>query len=83
MKSNFLKLVLPAFAILLAVGLAFATEAPSADADRVAYYKPLNEPWQTIMVEEACFQGGNENCEYLGYQLYESDDITSTQLSKP
>lgn len=26
MKSNFLKLVLPAFAILLAVGLAFATE---------------------------------------------------------
>ena len=41
MKNRFLKPVLPAFAILLAMGLAFAEASPTAD--REAYYKPLNQ----------------------------------------
>jgi hypothetical protein len=81
MKSNFLKLVLPAFAILLAVGLAFATEAPSVDG--VGYYKPSNQPWQSIPVGDECFQGGEDACMHLGYQLYDEPSISGTPLRKP
>ncbi|AYN67531.1 hypothetical protein D1013_09235 [Euzebyella marina] len=81
MKNRFLKPVLPAFAILLAMGLAFADASPTAD--REAYYKPLNQDWQPIMVEEACYQGGDNQCSYLGHQLYSSPSFSSTALSKP
>ena len=81
MKVNLLKLVLPAFAILLAVGLAFATEA--ASVDQVGYYKPLNQNWQSIMVEDPCFDGGGTQCKYIGYQLYDAPSFSATQLSKP
>jgi len=81
MKKHLLKIVLPAFAIFMAVGLAFATEN-----DRVAqeahYYIP-GQGWQTTMVEEACFQGNNVPCEINGNQLYSLPDFGSVQLRKP
>ena len=81
MKKHLLKLVLPAFAIFMAVGLAFATEN-----DRVAqeahYYIP-GQGWQTTMVEEACFLGNNVPCEINGNQLYSQPDFGSVQLRKP
>lgn len=82
MKSNFLKLVLPAFAILMAVGLAFATEDQVVVQD--AYYNiPGTDNWQQVTVDDACYTGGNNACEYLGQQLYSEPDFDSIELSRP
>ncbi|MEE1962050.1 DUF6520 family protein [Allomuricauda taeanensis] len=82
MKSNFLKLVLPAFAILLAVGLAFATE--DSNVDRTAYYFQPGQGWQSTTVEDACDASGDIPCTYgeLELQLYSDDDFGSTPLHK-
>ncbi|MDF0716067.1 DUF6520 family protein [Muricauda sp. 334s03] len=81
MKSYFLKLVLPAFAILLAVGLAFATENERV-AQEAHYFLP-GQGWQTVMVEDDCGASGNEACEYNGIQLYSERDFGSIALRKP
>jgi hypothetical protein len=80
MKSNFLKLVLPAFAILMAVGLAFATEENPV-GQQAYYYHPING-WQTTMVTEDCFKGSLIACTQDGYQLYAEPSLSSMQLRK-
>lgn len=81
MKTSVFKLILPAFAILLAVGLAFATENTKV-AQQAHYYLP-GQGWQSTMVEDECFDGGSISCKYNGNQLYSEPDFTSVQLSKP
>lgn len=56
MKAKFFKLLLPAFAILMAVGLAFATE--NENVVQEAYYFLPGVGWQTVMVEENCSDEG-------------------------
>lgn len=82
MKSSFLKIVLPAFAILLAVGLAFATEDKIVVRD--AYYNiPGTQNWGHTTVEDACYSGGSNACMYLEQQLYSEPSFGSTELRKP
>ena len=80
MKTKFFKLFLPAFAILMAVGLAFATEDKTVD--RVAYYNVPSQGWQSTMVDESCDAIGNISCKIGIYQLYDEPDFSSTQLLK-
>lgn len=82
MKSYFLKLVLPTFAILLAVGLAFATE--DTPVFRTAYYHIPNDDWYQTTVEDSCDEDGSIACVYepLGLQLYSEPDFDSDALKK-
>lgn len=82
MKKHLLKIVLPAFAIVMAVGLAFATE--DQVVERNAYYNiPGTQNWEQVTVADECYTGGNNACEYLGQQLYTEPDFDSMELSKP
>lgn len=67
MKTNILKLVLPAFAILLAVGLAFATETDSSD--QTAYYQD-SSGIHSITIGDDCVKNGANPCKFNGHQLY-------------
>ena len=79
MKSNFLKLVLLAFAILLAVGLAFATEA-----DSFLETGYIQGPSGPIEVQVDCKSQIPDPCLYLGQQVYEDQDYTKPmRKSKP
>ena len=60
MKAKFFKFLLPAFAILMAVGLAFATENERVAQE--AYYFLPGVGWQTVMVEENCSDEGTVPC---------------------
>lgn len=80
MKKNLLKLVLPAFAILLAVGLAFATEERTVFQDG-HYYDTAEQEWRSIPAE-GCGETGNTLCKHLGYQLYSMPSFGSTPLRK-
>ena len=80
-ENEFLKLVLPAFAILMAVGLAFATEDQVVVQD--AHYYIPGQGWETIQVDDACYQGGSNPCKFNGMQLYAERDLGSTPLSRP
>lgn len=82
MKTKFLKLVLPAFAIMMAIGLAFATEDKVVVRD--AYYNiPGTQNWEHTTVEDECYSGGSNACLFMGQQLYSEPDFSSTELSKP
>ncbi len=81
MKSNFLKLVLPAFAILLAVGLAFATEDKTI-LQIAHYYDTVDQEWKSATAEEGCGEDGENPCLYDGYQLYSAPNFGSIQLHK-
>ena len=59
MKSNSLKLVLPAFAILLAVGLAFATEDKTI-LQIAHYYDTVDQEWKSATAEEGCGEDGRK-----------------------
>ncbi|SFB96242.1 hypothetical protein SAMN04487891_10491 [Flagellimonas taeanensis] len=80
MKSNFLKLVLPAFAILLAVGLAFATKEKTVENEG-HYLHPING-WTAVSVEPECFTGSDIPCTYNGHQLYAQPSQSSKKLKK-
>ena len=80
MKSSFFKIVLPAFAILLAVGLAFATE-DKIEEDEGHYLDSFGN-WQTVPVDSDCFDGGSIACTYDGHQLYAEKSETSQELRK-
>lgn len=80
MKTSLLKIVLPALAIVLAVGLAFATEDKTVD--RVAYYNVPGQGWQSTMVEESCDAIGAIPCKIGVYPLYDEPNFGSTQLRK-
>jgi hypothetical protein len=78
MKTRFLKLVLPAFAILLAVGLAFATE--SNTVSQVAYYQTPSGVME-VTIGEDCTINGDISCTYFGYQLY-AEPTLITELGR-
>ena len=80
MKTSFFKIVLPAFAILLAVGLAFATEDRPV-LQEAYYYHPING-WQTTMVENNCLIGSTTPCTQDGYQLYDTPSFSGQALKK-
>lgn len=65
MKSNFLKLVLPAFAILLAVGLAFATEESNLMQPGYA-----DTPFGPQYVETDCDATSGNQCKVGSYDVY-------------
>ncbi|CAG2532840.1 hypothetical protein MAR621_03034 [Maribacter dokdonensis] len=79
MKTRFLKFVLPAFAIMMAIGLAFASEAETVS--RIAYYDHPILGVQSTMVSDDCRPGGVLLCKFNGYQLYEEPSL-STQIGK-
>jgi hypothetical protein len=80
MKTRFLKLVLPAFAILLAVGLAFATE--SNTASQVAYYQTPSGVMQVTIGEE-CEPNAEISCTYFGNQLYVEPTLVTPLGRRP
>ena len=80
MKTKFFKLLLPAFAILMAVGLAFATEE-SPVVQQGYYFHPING-WQSTMVDGNCLIGSQLPCTEDGYQLYEAPSLSSRELRK-
>ena len=80
MKKNLLKLVLPAFAILLAVGLAFGSEERTDEYE--GHYLDDFGVWRTIKVEPECHTGSLIACTYDGHQLYAEQSHTSQPLYK-
>lgn len=75
MKTNFLKSVLPTFAMLLAVGLAFANNYTN-DSDPDYYDDPLQPGVQVIPEGVDCPTSGEDACLHNGFQVY--DDIGLT-----
>lgn len=80
MKASLFKIVLPAFAILLAVGLAFATE--NATVFKTAYYLHPTMGWQEITVDDDCDIEGAIACTFLGQQVYSAPSLNSDPLRK-
>ncbi|WP_299546954.1 DUF6520 family protein [Seonamhaeicola sp.] len=82
MKSKFLKMVIPAFAILLAIGISFATE--SINSSQIGYYDDPFEPG----IEEVstnCIKNGSGNlCKEGVYQLYDTPALNAgDELRQP
>ncbi|WP_375587492.1 DUF6520 family protein [Flagellimonas aurea] len=80
MKSKFLKLVLPAFAILMAVGLAFATE--DRPVPKIGYYEHPTLGWQEVTVDDNCGESGSIACTAFDQQVYSEPDDESTPLMR-
>ena len=80
MKTKFLKLVLPAFVIMMAIGLAFATESETLSQD--GYYNHPSLGWQSVIVEDGCGVSGAIPCTFNGNQLYAQPSFSSTALRK-
>lgn len=80
MKTKKFRIVLPAFVFLLAAGFAFSME--NTIEQRVAHYYNPNQGWESIMVDDSCFDGGVIPCEFAGLQLYSEPDFGSTALHK-
>lgn len=80
MKTRFFKTVLAAFAILLAVSFAFATErTPEV---KTAYYQHPVLGWQSIMIGDECGEFGAEPCLFETFQLYSQASTSSIDLRK-
>lgn len=78
MKTSFFKIVLPAFAILLAVGLAFATE--TGTVSQTAYYQHPDGV-MSVTISDDCEPYGQIDCKYFGNQLYAEPSL-STPLGR-
>lgn len=81
MKSKFLKTVLPAFAILLAVSLSFASviNTPS----QIGYYDDPFIPGVQSTTTDCERQPTGDLCRTLeGYQLYATDDLDAIPNNK-
>lgn len=77
MKTSFFKIVLPAFAILLAVGLSFATETTNVSSP--AYYNHPVLGVQPVPGGSDCPVSGTISCKYNGYDIF-ADPALSTPL---
>tara|TARA_R110002051_G_scaffold63132_5_gene114911 strand:+ start:8009 stop:8254 length:246 start_codon:yes stop_codon:yes gene_type:complete len=73
MKSTFFKTVLPAFAILLAVGLSFATTTETISAP--AYYNHPVLGAQPVPGGSDCPIEGQEPCLYGTYQIFQDEAL--------
>jgi len=80
MKLRVLKTILPAFAVLLAVGLAFATE--STTVYRSGHYLHPNLGWQTVPVSNECVESGEIPCKFGIYQVYSEPSLESAPLGR-
>ena len=80
MKTKLLKFVLPAFAIVMAIGLAFATEAETVY--QTAYYNHPALGWQSVVAENGCGASGTIRCTFNGIQMYSQPSFGSTALRK-
>lgn len=81
MKTKVFKSILPAFALLLAVGVAFAaTESNSFTTD--GYYDhPIAGP-TAVPGGVNCQTSGQSDCTYQGLQVYAEIEL-ETELHKP
>tara|TARA_R110002073_G_scaffold329984_1_gene513274 strand:+ start:543 stop:791 length:249 start_codon:yes stop_codon:yes gene_type:complete len=81
MKSKFFKIILPAFAILLAISLSFATE--SNRVSQIGYYDdPFIPGIQQVPGGTECPTNGDEYCMYDGHQVYGNQALTLELFEK-
>ncbi|MBW8244722.1 hypothetical protein K1F50_18075 [Muricauda oceani] len=71
MKTSFLKIVLPAFAIVMAVGLAFATE--DSNSSYVGY---IATPFGVQQIQTDCPDTGELLCFEGANQVYNDPGLT-------
>lgn len=72
MKRSFLNIVLPAFAIIMAVGLAFATEEDNST--RTGYYDHPILGLQTVQTD--CEEFGEDPCMEGQHQVFQNPGLT-------
>lgn len=72
MKTKVFKSVMPFFAMLLAMGMAFAT---SASTDQIGYYDDPAMPG-IQEVSTNCSLKGVINCEVDGFQVYSDPSLS-------
>lgn len=72
MKTTFFKLFLPAFAILLAVGLAFATE--ESNLPLTGY---INSPSGPVPIQTDCPDTGSEYCYEGIHQVFKDSTLVN------
>lgn len=72
MKTQLLKLVLPTLAIVLAVGLAFATE--ESNLTQTGYYNDPILGLQSIQTD--CIDDGVVSCTVNGNQVFKDPGLT-------
>jgi len=78
MKTRILKTVLPMLAIVLAVGLAFATEANSSS--QTGYYDDPFIPGVQSTITDCEKQPNGDLCKTPeGYQLYDTEELDAVQ----
>ncbi|WP_298535860.1 DUF6520 family protein [uncultured Algibacter sp.] len=79
MKSKVFKFILPAFALLLAVSFAFATE--ESNASQTGYY---NHPILGVQqISTDCQAQGAVNCMEGSYQVFADEDLTIPLKERP
>jgi len=79
MKTKIFKFMLPVFAMLLAVGFAFATEVKTVS--QTAYYNHPTAGWQSVVTGDECQDQSGFACTFNGFQLYK-EMSTATPLRK-
>ncbi|TMU50749.1 DUF6520 family protein [Flagellimonas algicola] len=72
MKTKILKFILPAFAIIMAVGLAFATD--ESNATQTGYYNHPILGVQSISTD--CPDFGTVQCMEGPYQVFKDQNLT-------
>tara|TARA_R110000744_G_scaffold84584_3_gene165431 strand:+ start:600 stop:836 length:237 start_codon:yes stop_codon:yes gene_type:complete len=75
MKTSFLKIVLPAFAIVMAVGLAFATEESNS-----SYIGYIGTPSGVQQIQTDCPNTGTVNCYEGTYQVFNDPALLDPKL---
>ncbi|MCK0156351.1 DUF6520 family protein [Cellulophaga sp. F20128] len=81
MKTTFFKTVLPAFAMLLAISLSFATEASTISPP--AYYDHPDLGVQPVPGGSDCVQDGNDACLFGTYPIYADESLEIPLGTRP
>ncbi len=79
MKTKIFKFILPIFAMLLAVGFAFATDVKTVS--QTAYYNHPVLGVQSVTIGDECKVQSGFNCEFNGYPLFKEMALVN-QLRK-
>ncbi|MCK7591278.1 DUF6520 family protein [Subsaxibacter sp. CAU 1640] len=80
MKTKIFKFMLPVFAMLLAVGFAFATDVKTVS--QTAYYNHPTLGVQSITIGDECQVQSGIDCKFNGLQLYREMALVN-KLRKP
>lgn len=78
MKTKMFKLILPAFAMLLAVGFAFATD--NSSVNQLAFYE-TSSGVHSVTIGDECQPNNEVDCKYMGFQLYAEESL-DTKLGR-